>query len=55
MQILMMVGSASRAQMGIAMFLMSKFKLATHEEWEGLNELLQTMKLGIQGIDLSPP
>ncbi len=25
------------------MFLMSRFKLATHKEWDGVNELLQTI------------
>ncbi len=55
MQVLIMVGAANHALMGIAMFLMSKFKLATHAEWDGLNELLQTMKLGLHDIVLSPP
>jgi hypothetical protein len=55
MQVLVMVGAANHALMGLATFLMSYYKLPIHEEWDGVNELLHTMKFGIETTDLSPP
>jgi hypothetical protein len=54
MQVLVMVGAANQAMMGIAMFLMSKFKLAKHEEWDRVNEILLTIERGMNYTDLSP-
>jgi hypothetical protein len=50
-----MVGAANHALMGLATFLMSHYRCETHENWSGVNELLHTMKYGIEGIDLAPP
>jgi hypothetical protein len=55
MQVLVMVGAANHALMGLATFLMSYYKLPIHEEWDGVNELLHTIKFGIEATDLSPP
>lgn len=55
MQVMVMVGTANHALMAIAMFFMSHYRLATHDEWDGVNELLQTMKLGMATVDLTPP
>jgi hypothetical protein len=55
MQVLVMVGAANHGLMGLAMFLMSHYKLPIHKEWNDVNELLHTMKFGIEATDLSPP
>jgi hypothetical protein len=55
MQVMIMVGTANHSLMAIAMFFMSRYQLATHDEWDGVNELLQTMKIGMAAADLTPP
>jgi hypothetical protein len=55
MQVLVMVGAANHGIMALATFLMSKYELATHGDWNAVNELLHSMRFGIESVDLSPP
>jgi hypothetical protein len=55
MQVLVMVGAANHGIMALATFLMSKYDLATHDDWNAVNELLHSMRFGIESVDLSPP
>lgn len=50
-----MVGAANHALLGIATFIMSIYELPTHEEWEGVNDLMSTMKMAIDGQVLTRP